>query len=156
MDYYAILEIKYGATPEEIKKAFFRLAKIHHPDKGGSEAKFKEINNAYQELSKNPHNGNSIKFRVDGGFNTTPKYSDKRYDPYAAASTAHQHFNASMQDFVNRANAMKQQQENLRNQQRNFQDFHFTNGGTALDGHGRAYRLVKNPKSGNYEWQPMW
>ncbi len=51
-DYYQILGIDKSATAEEIKKAFRRLAHQHHPDKqGGDEAKFKEINGAYQVLS---------------------------------------------------------------------------------------------------------
>jgi DnaJ-class molecular chaperone len=41
-----------GASKEEIKKAFYKLASKYHPDKkGGDEAKFKEVNEAYQILS---------------------------------------------------------------------------------------------------------
>ncbi len=51
-DYYKILGVSRGASDEEIKKAFRRLAHQHHPDKsGGNEAKFKEANEAYQVLS---------------------------------------------------------------------------------------------------------
>ncbi|MGB2761981.1 MAG: molecular chaperone DnaJ [Minisyncoccales bacterium] len=50
-DYYQILGISRDANQEEIKKAYRKLAHKHHPDKGGSEAKFKEINQAYQILS---------------------------------------------------------------------------------------------------------
>jgi len=51
-NYYEILGIKKGSSKEEIKKAFHKLAHQHHPDKkGGDEAKFKEINEAYQILS---------------------------------------------------------------------------------------------------------
>ncbi|MFH1180909.1 MAG: molecular chaperone DnaJ [bacterium] len=50
-DYYQILGIDRKASAEEIKKAFYRLAHKHHPDKGGDEKKFKEINEAYQVLS---------------------------------------------------------------------------------------------------------
>ncbi len=51
-DYYQILGVSKSATQDEIKKAFRKLAHEHHPDKhGGSEAKFKEINEAYQVLS---------------------------------------------------------------------------------------------------------
>lgn len=50
-DYYQILGIARGASKDEIKKAFRKLAHRHHPDKGGNENKFKEINEAYQILS---------------------------------------------------------------------------------------------------------
>ena len=51
MDYYTILGLDRGASQEEIKKAFHKLAHKYHPDKGGDEKKFKEINEAYQVLS---------------------------------------------------------------------------------------------------------
>ncbi|MFH1405241.1 MAG: molecular chaperone DnaJ [Patescibacteria group bacterium] len=51
-DYYKILGIDRNASAEEIKRAFRALAHKYHPDKkGGDEAKFKEINEAYQILS---------------------------------------------------------------------------------------------------------
>jgi len=51
-DYYSILGVQKTASEEDIKKAYRKLAHQHHPDKaGGSEAKFKEINEAYQVLS---------------------------------------------------------------------------------------------------------
>ncbi|MDD2731757.1 MAG: molecular chaperone DnaJ [Candidatus Pacebacteria bacterium] len=50
-DYYEILGVSRNASSEEIKKAFHKLAHIHHPHKGGDEKKFKEINEAYQVLS---------------------------------------------------------------------------------------------------------
>jgi len=51
-DYYTILGIEKGASKDDIKKAFRKLAHQYHPDKqGGNEAKFKEINEAYQILS---------------------------------------------------------------------------------------------------------
>jgi molecular chaperone DnaJ len=50
-DYYEILGISKGASADEIKKAFRKLAVQYHPDKeGGDEAKFKEINEAYEVL----------------------------------------------------------------------------------------------------------
>ncbi len=51
-DYYGMLGVSRDASDEEIKKAFRKLAQKYHPDKtGGDEAKFKEINEAYQVLS---------------------------------------------------------------------------------------------------------
>jgi len=50
-DYYDILGVKRDASADDIKKAFRRLARKHHPDTGGSEDKFKELNEAYEVLS---------------------------------------------------------------------------------------------------------
>lgn len=50
-DYYKILGVPRGASEEEIKKAYRKLAHQYHPDKAhGNEAKFKEVNEAYQVL----------------------------------------------------------------------------------------------------------
>ncbi len=50
-DYYKTLGVEKGASEDEIKKAFRKLAHQHHPDKGGEEKKFKEASEAYQILS---------------------------------------------------------------------------------------------------------
>ncbi len=50
-NYYEQLGVDKKADKETIKKAFYKLAAKHHPDKGGDEAKFKEVNEAYQILS---------------------------------------------------------------------------------------------------------
>ncbi len=49
-DYYEVLGVGKSASADELKKAFRRAAVEHHPDKGGDEAKFKEINEAYEVL----------------------------------------------------------------------------------------------------------
>jgi len=49
-DYYEVLGVKKDASADEIKKAFRRAAVEHHPDRGGDEAKFKELNEAYEVL----------------------------------------------------------------------------------------------------------
>ena len=52
VDYYKTLGVDRNASPDELKKAYRKLAHQYHPDKkGGDEAKFKEINEAYQTLS---------------------------------------------------------------------------------------------------------
>jgi molecular chaperone DnaJ len=50
-DYYEVLGLNKAATAEEIKKTYRKLAKEHHPDKGGDETLFKEISEAYEVLS---------------------------------------------------------------------------------------------------------
>ncbi len=54
-DYYALLGVKRNATEEEIKQAYRKLARKHHPDVNPgdkqAEAKFKEINEAFEVLS---------------------------------------------------------------------------------------------------------
>ena len=51
-NYYKILGVGEKVSNQEVKKAFRKLAKQHHPDsENGNEEKFKEINEAYQVLS---------------------------------------------------------------------------------------------------------
>ncbi len=75
-DYYAILGVNKGASKEEIKKAFYKLAHKYHPDKkDGNEAKFKEVNEAYQVLSddgkrsKYDQFGSGFENMGSGGYN---------------------------------------------------------------------------------------
>jgi len=51
MDHYQTLGVNKNSTPAEIKKAYRKLAMKHHPDKGGDEAQFKNIQSAYACLS---------------------------------------------------------------------------------------------------------
>jgi molecular chaperone DnaJ len=57
VDLYAILEVERSASPDELKKAYRRLARQHHPDVSSAPdaaERFKEINLAYEVLS-DPH-----------------------------------------------------------------------------------------------------
>lgn len=49
---YSVLGLKRGATEVEVKKAYRELARKFHPDKGGSEEEFKEINDAYTQITE--------------------------------------------------------------------------------------------------------
>lgn len=72
-DYYKILGVEKNANAEEIKKAFRKQAHQHHPDKkGGDEAKFKELNEAFQVLGNEEKRKKYDQFGSDfeqqGGF----------------------------------------------------------------------------------------
>lgn len=49
--YYKVLELSPGASQDAVKKAYRKLAQVHHPDHGGDQEKFKEISEAYEVLS---------------------------------------------------------------------------------------------------------
>ena len=64
-DYYAILGVKKNATKTEITKAFRKLARENHPDRGGSTEKFQQINEAYSTL-KDPKKRRNYDLYGDG------------------------------------------------------------------------------------------
>ena len=51
IDHYTTLGVARDASPEDIKRAYRRLASQHHPDKGGDTKKFQEVQTAYDTLS---------------------------------------------------------------------------------------------------------
>ena len=69
-DYYDTLGIDKNASENDIKKAFKKLAAKHHPDAGGDETKFKEINEAYQTL-KDPQKRRQYDNPMPEGFHFT-------------------------------------------------------------------------------------
>lgn len=75
-DLYEILGIEPLATAEEIKEAYRALAKKHHPDKGGDEALFQEIQQAYAILG-------DAELRAD--YDATGCFEGAKASPYPSA-----------------------------------------------------------------------
>lgn len=78
-DFYQTLGVPRTATPDDIKKAYRKLAHQYHPDKqGGNEEKFKEVNEAYQVLSdpKKRSSYDNFGYAYNDGFQGGQEYSD--------------------------------------------------------------------------------
>ncbi len=82
-DPYTILGVSRNASPDDIKKAYRKLAHQYHPDKkGGNEAKFKEVNEAYQVLGDPEKRSRYDQFGhagTNGGFGGG-QYQDFNFD----------------------------------------------------------------------------
>ena len=68
MNPYKILGVNKDASQDEIKYAFREKALEHHPDKGGDEEKFKQINEAYSMISDSKKRGRYDAARDGVGF----------------------------------------------------------------------------------------
>jgi curved DNA-binding protein len=76
MDHYSTLGIDRNSGPDDIKRAYRKLASQHHPDKGGDTAKFQQIEEAYRTLSdpeKRSQYDNPQPQFGGGGFNGVPQ-----------------------------------------------------------------------------------
>lgn len=94
MNYYDVLGVGKNSNPDEIKKAYRRLASQHHPDKGGDTAKFQQIEEAYRVLGDpvkkqeydNPQTQQQFNFNFNGfGFNPEDVFSQffhQRHSPF--------------------------------------------------------------------------
>lgn len=72
---YETLGVEKSSDAKEIKKAYRKLAVKHHPDKGGDEAKFKEISAAYEILSDADKRAKYDKFGLEGVSDDSPGHT---------------------------------------------------------------------------------
>lgn len=117
-DYYKTLGVERDATPEQIKKAYRKLAAKNHPDAGGDEEKFKDINEAYEVL------GDEKKRAM------YDQYGSANGNPFAGGG-------AGFSDFFNGASSWSDILERLRNGEGAFgTNWDFGQGGGSVGGQG--------------------
>ncbi|MDX1837847.1 cytochrome C biogenesis protein [Legionella taurinensis] len=118
-DYYQIMGLERGASPEEIKRAYRKLARKYHPDvskEPGAEEKFKELGEAYEVLkdpekkAKYDQYGQYWKQQGQSGFR--PGETPYRHDSFNEGDAA------DFEDFINSIFRQRQQQQHA-----NFYDF---------------------------------
>ena len=87
MNHYETLGVAENASPEELKSAFRKLAKQHHPDMGGDQTKFQQINEAYSTLSDPNARAHYDHTRRN------PPHNPFNHNPYGQAQHREFHFN---------------------------------------------------------------
>lgn len=118
-DPYSILGLQRGASDEEIKKAYRKLSRQYHPDanlnnpnKDQAEAKFKEVQQAYQQIMKEKEYGYSDTSTGSdpfggfgtywdfGGFGGSQQYRGQQYSSGSTGSSEALYMNAAM-NYIN-------------------------------------------------------
>jgi curved DNA-binding protein CbpA len=94
INYYNVLDIEQEATQSEIKKAYMKLAKKHHPDHGGNVVLFEKVTNAYEILSNK-----SAKKEYD--LKLSNKEDDSVIDNYAKLRSDFQTYQTSIEKPMN-------------------------------------------------------
>ena len=105
IDPYQVLGVSRGASDEEIKKAYRSLSRKYHPDanvnnpnKAAAEEKFKQVQQAYDQIMKEKQQGASY----DSGSNYSGGYGDfGGFGGYYSGRTAYQEENSRLQAAAN-------------------------------------------------------
>jgi curved DNA-binding protein len=116
MDYYSTLGLKPGASAEDIKRAYRSLAMKHHPDRGGDEHRFKEINQAYETLS-DPQKKQIIDMGGDpnhqNNFGPNPFQGDSPFEFHFNSNSFEDIFNHFGFGFRNQSNIRRNKSFNI-------------------------------------------
>jgi len=102
---YAVLGLNKDASPEEIKKAYRKMAKENHPDTNPDnlekEQKFKEAANAYEAIGNEENRKAYDAYAATGGSNFSSSQSSKRYN-HDAGAKAKKPYEKAWEDFQKR------------------------------------------------------
>lgn len=153
MNPYEVLGLKPGASQEEIKKAYRNLIKQYHPDQYGdnplknlAEEKMREINTAYDMLTKN--NGNSYNNSYSSSSTSNNSYSNNSNDSYALSEIRRLIQNRNFAEAESRLNSIQN-----RNAEWNFlYGFVLTNKGW-FDAGLKHIQIAVNMDPNNFEYR---
>ena len=82
-NYYQILEVSSASSEKEIKKSYYNLSKIHHPDKGGDSELFNEICEAYEVLLGDKRMDYDIKSKWGSLYDENTEFLDYEFNNLA-------------------------------------------------------------------------
>lgn len=85
--YHTTLGVSLDASREEIQKAYRKLAMQHHPDRGGNEDEFKNINTAYAKLLKQAPDDSAFKSTDENVYKYT--YTNDQYNDFFSFTNTH-------------------------------------------------------------------
>lgn len=81
LNLYDLLGIARGASQNQLKKAYHKLALVHHPDKGGDKGMFTQISNAFETLSdpkkRSTYDSQLVTVNSQDGMNPEKKHGEK-------------------------------------------------------------------------------
>lgn len=158
-DPYSVLGVKPDASDEEIKRAYRDLARKYHPDNYQNnpladlaEEKMKEINEAYDAITKQRSSGGSYQGSYQGGYQTKQNYYQQQ-SGYSAGNTIY----ARVRQAINMGN-LSQAEQLLQSAPRQDAEWHFLMGSIAyrkgwLDEAAQQYQLACNMEPGNMEYR---
>lgn len=82
LNYYAILGVEKDSSSKQIKKKYYDLSKIHHPDKGGDPVNFDIICEAYKVLISENRAKYDLKSEYGANFDESTLLNDFAYSDY--------------------------------------------------------------------------